>query len=72
MQLVPRIYPILARVNLLKDLLSRDIVAPEADLVSFRLKFFELGRLLVQFKDTPSAKRVASSVQQVFALILQT
>jgi hypothetical protein len=36
------------------------------------LKGLELGLLLVEFKDTPSAKRVASFVQRVFLLDLQT
>jgi hypothetical protein len=42
MNLVPGIYPIFSRVDLLQDLLSRDVIVPEVDLMRLRLKFPEL------------------------------
>jgi hypothetical protein len=72
MKLVPGFYPIFSRVDLLQDLLSRDVIVPEVDLVGLRLKFLELRLFLVEFKDTPSAKQVAFSVQPVVLSSLQT
>jgi hypothetical protein len=72
MQFVPGFNPIISRVDILQDFLSRNVIIPEVDLVGFGLKFFELRLLLVEVKDTPSAKRVASSVQPVFPSALQT
>jgi hypothetical protein len=72
MQFVPGLYPIFPRVDLLQNLLSRYVVTPEGNLVGLRLKFIQLGLFLVELKDTPSAKQVASSVQSVFLSSLQT
>ena len=72
MKLAPGVYPVFSRIDVLQNLLSRNIIVPEVCLMGLRLKAFELGLLLVEFKDTPSAKRVASFVQSVFLLGLQT
>jgi hypothetical protein len=72
MDLAPGVYPVFSRIDVLQNLLSGNIVIPEVCLMGLCLKAFELRLLLVEFKDTPSAKRVASSVEPVFLLGLQT
>jgi hypothetical protein len=72
MKLAPGVYPVFSRVDVLQNLLSRDVIIPEVRLMSLRLQDFELGLFLVEFKDTPSAKRVASFVRPVYLSSLQT
>ena len=72
MKLGPGIYPVFSRIDVLQNLLSRNIIVPEVCLMSLRLKVIELRLLLVEFKDTPSAKRFAFFVQPVFLSGLQT
>jgi hypothetical protein len=72
MQPVPGIDPFFSGIQLLENFLSKDIVVPEVRLMRLRLEFIDLGNLLVEVKDTPSATRVASFLLQVFLSGLRT